>query len=59
LNEHWFFSVGQARQTIETWRLDYNAVRPYSALSEVPPQEFEQLTLNWATPRLSSNSAVR
>ena len=28
LNEHWFMSFGQARETIETWRLDYNAVRP-------------------------------
>ena len=49
LNEHWFFSLGQARDTIETWRLDYNAVRPHSALGDVPPEEFEQLTLNRAT----------
>ena len=42
-------SLGQARETIETWRLDYNAVRPHSALGDVPPQEFEQLTLNRAT----------
>src|SRR5947199_66460 len=55
LNEHWFMSLGQARETIETWRLDYNAVRPHSALGDVPPQEFEQLTLNLATaPMLSS-----
>jgi len=55
LNEHWFMSFGQARETIETWRLDYNAVRPHSALGDVPPQEFEQLTLNRATaPILSS-----
>lgn len=55
LNEHWFMSLGQARETIETWRLDYNAVRPHSALGHVPPQEFEQLTLNRATaPILSS-----
>jgi len=55
LNEHWFMSLGQARETIETWRLDYNAVRPHSALGDVPPQEFEQLTLNRATaPILSS-----
>jgi len=55
LNEHWFFSLGQARETIETWRLDYNAVRPHSALGDVPPEEFEQLTLNRATaPILSS-----
>jgi transposase InsO family protein len=26
LNEHRFFSLGQALETIETWRLDYNAV---------------------------------
>jgi putative transposase len=49
LNEHWFFSLGPARETIETWRLDYNAVRPHSALGDVPPEEFEQLTLNGAT----------
>ena len=55
LNEHWFMSFGQARETIETWRLDYNAVRPHSALGDVPPQEVEQLTLNRATaPILSS-----
>ena len=48
-------SLSQARETIETWRLDYNAVRPHSALGNVPPQEFEQLTLNRATaPILSS-----
>ena len=55
LNERWFMSLGQARETLETWRLDYNAVRPHSALGNVPPQEFEQFTLNRATaPILSS-----
>ena len=55
LNEHWFPSLGQARHTIEAWRRDYNAVRPHSALGDLPPEEFEQLTLNWAsTPVLSS-----
>jgi putative transposase len=55
LNEHWFFSLGQARETIETWRLDYNALRPHSALGDVSPEEFEQLTLNRApAPILSS-----
>ena len=41
LNEHWFMSLGQARETIETWRQDYNAVRPHSALGDIPPEEFE------------------
>jgi putative transposase len=55
LNEHWFLSLGQARETIETWRLDYNAVRPHSALGDVPPQEFEQLTLNRAATSILSS----
>src|SRR5437870_12162024 len=55
LNEHWFMSCGQARETIETWRLDYNAVRPHSALGDVPPQEVEQLTLNRATAPIFSS----
>jgi putative transposase len=56
LNEHWFMSLGQARETIGNWRLDYNAVRPHSALGDVPPEEFERLTLTRATaPILSSN----
>ena len=55
LNEHWFMSFGQARETIETWRLDYNAVRPHSALGDVPPQEVEQLALNRATAPIFSS----
>ena len=43
LNEHWFFSLSEARETIEGWRLDYNAVRPHSALGDIPPEEFVQL----------------
>jgi putative transposase len=54
LNEHWFFSLSQARDTIETWRLDYNAVRPHSALGDVPPEEFEQLTFKRATAPILS-----
>ena len=40
LNEHWFMSLGEARETIETWRRDYNEVRPHSALGDRTPQEF-------------------
>ena len=32
LNEHWFASVAEARALIEAWRIDYNTVRPHSAL---------------------------
>ena len=44
LNEHWFLSLAQARQIIEAWRVDYNGVRPHSALGNVSPTEFEQCT---------------
>lgn len=40
LNEHWFLSLGEARETIEAWRQDYNEVRPHSALGNRTPQEF-------------------
>ena len=40
LNEHWFMSLGEARETMEAWRRDYNEVRPHSALGDRTPQEF-------------------
>ena len=40
LNEHWFMSLGEARETIEAWRRDYNEVRPHSSLGNRTPQEF-------------------
>lgn len=40
LNTHWFLSLDDARQKIESWRQDYNHFRPHSSLGEVPPCEF-------------------
>ena len=40
LNENRFLSLQQARQIIETWRKDYNEVRPHSSLNDLTPQEF-------------------
>ena len=40
LNEPWFMSLTEARERIETWRQDYNEVRPHSALGNRTPQEF-------------------
>jgi len=40
LNEHWFDSLGEARQIVEDWRHDYNAVRPHSSLGYLTPKEF-------------------
>jgi len=44
LNQHWFVSLRDARHEIERWRVDYNEVRPHSALGRIPPARFvEQL----------------
>lgn len=42
LNEHWFLSLGDARQIVEAWRQDYNRDRPHSALGYRTPIEFAQ-----------------
>jgi len=40
LNAHWFTTLADARLAIETWRRDYNEVRPHSSLEDKPPAEF-------------------
>jgi len=40
LNEHWFLTLAEARETIEAWRRDYNEVRPHSSLGNQTPKEF-------------------
>ena len=42
LNEHWFLSLREARREIETWRIDYNEVRPHSSLENLTPAEFAE-----------------
>ncbi len=37
LNQHWFASLEEARQTIEAWRVDYNTERPHRALKQRTP----------------------
>ncbi len=44
LNENWFSSVREARDIIETWRRDYNEVRPHSSLDNLSPKEFIENT---------------
>ena len=40
LNANWFTSLSDARSKIESWRQDYNQVRPHSSLDYLPPAEF-------------------
>ena len=51
LNEHWFFSLDEARQVIEDWRQDYNQFRPHSSLDDLTPEQFrDRTTVLWAPP---------
>lgn len=40
LNQHWFRNLADARQIVAAWRLDYNRVRPHSALGGLTPEEY-------------------
>ena len=39
LNAHWFATLAEAKQVIETWRREYNESRPHRALGERTPNE--------------------
>ena len=40
LNEHVFGTLAEARRIVETWRIDYNTVRPHGRLGRLPPAVF-------------------
>lgn len=40
LNVNWFLSIEDARQKIESWRLEYNEDRPHSSLRDMTPNEY-------------------
>lgn len=40
LNTNWFVSLRQAKGIIESWREDYNHVRPHSSLNNLTPVEY-------------------
>lgn len=41
LDLHWFASLEEARQIIEAWRIDYNHVRPHTALANQTPAGYK------------------
>jgi len=59
LNEHWFLTLDDARETIESWRIDYNQVRPPSALGYLTPEEFATGCANVAAKLKTGCSHVR
>jgi putative transposase len=41
LNQHWFSSLEEVRQTVEAWRIEYNTERPHRALGQQTPVAWE------------------
>ena len=60
LNEHWFLSLEDAKEKIESWRQDYNKNRPHSSLGNIPPAEFaaRRIPSTSATPSSSEYAQV-
>jgi putative transposase len=42
LNLHWFKTIEEAKEKIESWRVDYNEHRPHSALDNQTPSGFAE-----------------
>jgi putative transposase len=42
LNANWFLHIGDAKQKIEGWRIEYNEERPHSSLSYSKPREYAE-----------------
>ena len=40
LTAHWFESLHEAKERIETWRQEYTESRPHRALQDRTPEEF-------------------
>lgn len=40
LSQHWFLSLADAQATLNSWKDDYNNVRPHSSLAHQPPVHF-------------------
>lgn len=41
LNDNWFFTIWNARDIIESWRIHYNSKRPHSSLDFLTPDEYK------------------
>jgi putative transposase len=40
LNTNWFLSLKDAKEKIESWRIDYNDWRPHSSLDNLTPRQY-------------------
>ena len=51
LNVHWFTSLTDAKEKLDTWRIDYNESRPHKALDHRTPREYAAQMAMRGSPR--------
>ena len=59
LNEHWFLSLYDAKEKIESWQRDYNENRPHSSLGNVPPEQFAAQNLPLKTDPIRASGTIK
>jgi putative transposase len=52
-NEHWFLTMRQAREVIESCRIEYNTEREHGSLGKRTPEEYAQMLSDRAEKTLS------
>ena len=55
LNVNLFFSLLDVRDKLESWRHDYNTIRPHGSLGDLPPAEYAQRAM-WTQSKTPSTS---
>jgi putative transposase len=45
LNQHWFMSLEDSRELIESWRYEYNWIRCHRSIGRIPPGVYAQRVL--------------
>ena len=55
LNETIFTSLAHVREVLALWKDDYNTIRPHSALDNLPPAVFAELSV----PEMQRDGALR
>src|ERR1700758_4921135 len=54
LDVHWFATLTEARQIIESWRHEHNESRPHRSLGRTPSEFACPIALKWRSAKLTS-----
>lgn len=58
LNVNLFFSLEDVREKLESWRQDYNTIRPHGALGHLPPAEYARRAMQSQSEKPSTSEKL-